>query len=295
VGKKASNRPKSVQKRPSVQDQVLRRIVELKNSGMGFRKISKQLKVEGLANISRGTVSNYWKQAQTHINTVAKKLRKDPTLQTLNKTEAELQKQVDHIQMVTQARQRVRDLQLRRAETPEGRQSIFKNSQELKKFVQDTLYDSQVLKDFEPRCRADGLPLAKTLSNAIGSLDKYETENEDLFWPDLPSYIEERLDNFLLEEKQRRKKEQLQKKFSEIELNFRCPHCNATSDNMIIDVSASENRCSCGRRFKSLCVECRSALNYDNNKGVWFCKKCGAIYERPRLRLSDFTFIREPL
>jgi hypothetical protein len=80
--KKASNRPKvskSVQGRPSIKNEVLQRIVELKNAGQGFRKISKQLKSEGLATISKGTVANLWKQAQTDRNNTAKRLHKDAT------------------------------------------------------------------------------------------------------------------------------------------------------------------------------------------------------------------------
>ena len=223
TGKPASNRPKaskSVQSSKSVQPLVEQRIIDLKNSGMGARKISRQLEKEGTAIMSKSKVAEILKRAQTrHMSTKA--LPKDPALKTLEKTEAKLLKQVNKIQMRSQARQRIRDLQCRKAETPEGRQDIFKNSKQLRKFVEQTLYDSPVLKEFKRHCEAEGLPLAKTLSNVIGTLYKYEVENVDLFWPDLPSYIEERLDNYLEDEQRRKMQEQLQTKFSDFWLNFK--------------------------------------------------------------------------
>jgi hypothetical protein len=147
---------------------------------MGFRRISKQLKKEGLASISRGTVANYWKQAQTDKNIAAKRLcNNDPELEILADTEAKLQKQVNHAQMLAQARQRIRNLQVQRAETKEGLHDIFNNREELEEFTLQTLQDSQVLKAFKLHREANRLPLAVTLANAVGSLDEYEVEKED--------------------------------------------------------------------------------------------------------------------
>lgn len=251
--------------------------------------ISKQLKIEGLADISKSTVENRWNQAQAE--------RYLPTKKSTNfgKTEAKLLEQVNQIRIDKQRSERVRDLQLQRAETPEGREGIFKNSKELRKFVEHNLYDSQVLKEFKLYCEADNLSLAKTLCNVIETLDKYEDENEDLFWPDLSSYIEEKLGDYLEGEEQRKSQKQLQKKFSDFLLNFRCDNCDAPYDTMWILGFEGTIECKCGSSYKPLCVSCKSELYFDRSKDTWSCRKCDATFEKPRLRLSDFTFIREPL
>jgi intein-encoded DNA endonuclease-like protein len=80
TGNLTSKRPKHVQMRPTVQPRVTKRIFELKNSGMGFRNISKQLEKEGLAKISKTTVENYWKRAHNPTVSAAKKLFNNPKL-----------------------------------------------------------------------------------------------------------------------------------------------------------------------------------------------------------------------
>jgi DNA-directed RNA polymerase subunit RPC12/RpoP len=140
------------------------------------------------------------------------------------------------------------------------------------------------------------LPLADTLSKAVGPLEKYETENEDMSnWPDLPSYIEEKIGIFLANEKRRKRQMQLQKMFSDRVVNFRCKVCNATIDSVIFITQTGENKCfHCGSWFKWLCPGCGSKLDFDKGTDTWFCKGCGAVFERPVLRSSDFTFIRAP-
>jgi hypothetical protein len=89
--KPASNRPitsKRVQTRPSVQDKVVQRIAELRNSGMGFRRISRQLEKERLATISKSTVATYSKQAQTPEKDARNELFDDPKLKALAKEES---------------------------------------------------------------------------------------------------------------------------------------------------------------------------------------------------------------
>jgi hypothetical protein len=197
--------------------------------------------------------------------------------------------------MVTQARQRIRDLQIQKAETPEGLQDIFKNSEELKEFVQQTLYDSPVLKTLELHCEANSLPLAETLSNVVGSLDKYEAENEDMRgWPDLPSYIEEQLDICVTGEQQRKRQEQLQKEGPDFLLNFKCSFCGAPYETMTIDSPTGEILCKCGKSFKLLCPGCKGKFAFDANKAVFYCKKCNLFFERPTLTYRDYTFLKEP-
>jgi hypothetical protein len=303
VGKKVSKRPKSVQTRPSVQNEVLQRIAELRNSGMGYRKISKQLKKEGLATISKGSVANYWKQAQTDKNIAAKALcSNDPELKTLAEIEAKLQKKVNHAQTLEQAQQRIRNLHVQRAETQEGLHDIFSNKEELKEFALQTLQGSKDLKDFERHCAAESSPLEEALAKAVGSLEEYEREKEDLGGElDLPSHIEERMDSFLLdenkrkrEENQRETQEQLQKRAPDIMLNFKCSSCGAAYETMSVASPEGVIQCNCGKLYKVSCPECKSRFDFDVEKKVFFCRKCNVSFGRPTLTYHDFTFMKDP-
>ena len=186
TGNLTSSRPKCVQQRPIVHDPITQRIVDLKSVGMGFRMISKQMKIEGLADISKSTVENRWNQAQAQKYLPSKKST------IFKKTEAKLLEQVNQIRIDKQRSERIRDLQLQRAETPEGRQEIFKNSAELLEFAQQTVSEYS-LKDFELICNEKGLPIAKTLSDIVGPLEKYEEENKDMcMWPTYLAISEKR-------------------------------------------------------------------------------------------------------
>jgi transcription elongation factor Elf1 len=202
---------------------------------------------------------------------------------------------VNYRQAITQSHQRVRNLQLQRAETPVDRQEIFKNRQELEKFVRDTLYDSEVLKDFELHCREDRLPYTSTLSNVIGPLNKYEAENEDMCgWPDLPSYVEEQLDIYLTREQHRKLQEQLQKEAPDFLLNFKCSFCGAKYESMFIDSSGGEIVCKCKKSFSLVCPGCKGKFDFDADKAVFYCRKCNLFFEIPALTYSDFIFREEP-
>ena len=296
MGKTASKRPKpskTFQKRPNVPQHVLQRIVDLKNQGMGFIRISKTLKKEGLASLSKSTVANCWYWAQHQNKISAKKLQKNPALKNLAKKEAKLRKQLNQIQEGIHARQRVRDLQFQKAETPEGRRDIFKNIENLKEFVQQTLYDSQTLKEFELYCETENLPLAETLSKAIGSLEEYEKENENMFWPDLPSYVAEKIDDYLEDQQQRKKQENQQKKFSDFWITFRCEKCGTPYSDMYILPFENVIACRCGEGYMPKCLECGNRLIFDSDKEAFACRKCNVIFKLPIIT-CHYTFLREP-
>ena len=291
-GKKSFQSSKTFQKRPKVPQHVLQRLIDLKNQGMGFIKISKQLKKEGIATLSKSTVANcwYWHQGQSKIST--KKLQKNPVLKNLANKEARLQKEASQIQEVKGARQRILNLQLERAETPEGRQKIFKNSEELKEFAQQTLPE-YTLKDFELICKEKGLPIAKTLSDVVEPLEKYEEENEDLcWWPDLSSCIKEKIDTFVESEQHNKKRQQLQKKFSDFWINFRCGKCDTPYYDMFILKFENVIACRCGEWTTPKCLECGNRLIFDADKDAFACRKCNAIFKLPIIT-CHYTFLKE--
>ncbi len=262
---------------------------------MGFITISKCLKKEGI-DLSKSTVANgwYWHQDQNKIS--AKKSQKNPALKTLSKTGVRLQKKANEIEAVKEARQKNLDLELRIASAPEGRQEIFKNSAELLDFAQQTIPE-YVLKDFELICNEKGLPIAQTLLDIVGPLEKYEEENEDMcMWPDLPTYIKEKIDTYVGGEQEKKWRQQLPKKFDNIVRSTRCPKCHATTEKMSLSVLTGELKCVCGSRFNWLCVGCRSPLTFNIRPDAisWSCKKCGVIFWLPTVTFSDFAFIRTP-
>ena len=296
--KKASNHPKpskTFQKRPNLPQHVLQRIIDLKNQGNGFIKISKTLKKEGI-DLSKSTVANcwYWHRSQSKIS--ANKLQKNPILKNLANTEARLQKKVSQVQAVADARQRIKDLQLRRAATPEGRQEIFKNSEELLEFAHQTLPE-YTMKDFELICKEKALPIAKTLSDVVGPLEKYEEENVDMcMWPDLPSYVKEKIDFYFEGEQENKRRQQLQKKFENMVPNTRCPECYATTEKMNLNLLTGKLDCACGSQLEWLCVGCRSPLTFNVRPDTisWSCEKCDATFTLPTVIFSDFTFVSNP-
>jgi hypothetical protein len=250
--------------------------------------ISKQLKIEGLADMSKSTVENRWNQAQVEKYLPSKKSR------TFEKTEAKLLEQVNQIRIDKQRSERIRDLQFQRAATPEGRQEIFKNSAELLEFAQHTVPE-YTLKDFELICNEKGLPIAKTLSDIVGPLEKYEEENEDMcMWPDLPSYIKEKIDTFVEGEQEKKRRHQLQRKLEHIVPNTRCPDCHASTEKMSLSVLTGKLKCTCGCRFEWLCVGCKNPLIFDYETISWFCKKCDVTFTLPTVTFSDFIVNSEP-
>lgn len=114
-----------------------------------------------------------------------------------------------------------------------------------------------------------------------------------MFWPDLPSYIEEQLDNYLVGEQQRKRQEQLQRKSSDFLLNFRCSDCGAPYETMIIDGPKGEILCNCGKRFKVVCSRCKGKFDFDANKEIYYCRKCNVLFGRPILTYRDYTFLKE--
>ena len=258
---------------------------------MGFRNISKQLEKEGLAKISKSTVENRWKQTQNQIIIATRNPFNNAKLNALAKQEAKLQNKVTYSQMLAEALQRIQDLQIQRSETPEGLQDIFKTKKELKEFTLQALYDSEVLKAFILRCKIKRVQLAEAIAEAVGSLDEYVVQQEEIMGHlNLAGYIEERLEDCLNRERQ----DQLEKPFREHLLNFKCSNCNHDYFGMWIDISEAEIVCSCGYRYKPLCTACGNELDFDNAKDAFFCRKCHAKFRLPTLKPSDFTFIKEP-
>lgn len=285
MGNLTSKRPNRVQPRTDVQNRITKRIVELKKSGMGFRNISKQLEAEGLAKMSKSTVENRWKQTQDPTKSATINPFNSSKLKVLSKKETKLQNRITYKQMVEEANQSICDMQIQRSEDPEDLENILKIKKQLKEFTLDTLYDSKVLKQFKLHCKTKRIPLPTAIVEAVGSFGEFVAQQEEM-GDNLVSYIEEKLENVLKREQQ----EQLEKRFQERMLKFKCSKCGRNSGLYVVSGIIV---CDCGFLYKPLCEECGNQLGFDEAKHVFVCGKCHMIFRLPTPKPGDFKSIRE--
>ena len=101
-----------------VERRVIERIIQLKEVGMGYRKIAKQLKKEGLADISKSTVANFYNEHAPIFEEESRKvLDGDEGYRILKKKEMKLQKEVEQLQVKKRSRERIKKLYMNKAKT----------------------------------------------------------------------------------------------------------------------------------------------------------------------------------
>jgi hypothetical protein len=153
-----------------VDSEIIERIIQLKMSGLGYRRISTQLKKEGLADISKSTVANlYTKHVAEHEKKSERKLEKE-------KEYLKLKGEVEQLEQEEEKRKAFKNLYLRKANTIEGCRDIFRSNEKLLQFTHYTIYGSEELGKFDNYCLTQQLPLAKTLSVIVGSYERYITD-----------------------------------------------------------------------------------------------------------------------
>jgi hypothetical protein len=286
----------TVHARPIVQKEVLNRIVELKNSGMGYRKISEQLKKERLATLSKSSIAKlYHEKAIPLVREAEKELGNDEEYRVLSEKESKLQKEVDRAKTIEEARKSIRRLLLEKARTSEGIQDIFNNAGKILEFAQATVdYRSLVFKNvrvfdlFNSYCQAHNLPLAETLFKAVGRLDEYKADaDEDGTLLDLDNYIGVQLDNFLIDIQEQRRKMTLQKKFLKNLINAMCPKCGKPICSSVAHLGYPEAytfltiggqlRCyHCNTPLQATCPGCDTPLNC-KARSFW-CRNCNLTF-----------------
>jgi len=117
---------------------TVQRIIELKKkSGMGFRRISRQLKEDKLASISKSTVANLYKK---HVAEMNKQVERELDG---NEQYRLLKKEVEQLEIDEEKQRRVKELLIRKAESKQGLQDFFAHPKKLMEFAEATIADYQ--------------------------------------------------------------------------------------------------------------------------------------------------------
>lgn len=295
----------TVHARPAIQKDVLQRIVELKNSGMGYRKISEQLKKEGLATLRKSSIAKlYHEKAMPLMKEAEKELGNDEEYRVLSEKEVKLQKEVDRAKMIEEVHKNIKRLLLETARTSEGIRDIFSSPQYMLEFTETTVdyrsltfKNARVLDLFSSHCQAHNLSLSETLFKAVGNLDEYEADaDENGIFVDLDNYIGLQLEFFLMNIQEEERKKALQKKFEDDLLGSKCPECDqplarpleypkvAGKTLLMIDGFLWCN--SCDARLQMHCPGCKGLLHYTEGYKL-HCDSCDLTFTVPHSKNRD--------
>jgi len=202
---------------------VLVRIVQLKNSGLGYRRIAKRLKEEGLADISKSTVANRHHQHLVALSEeIGKQIENNEEFQVDREKQLRLQREIVQLEAEKQIHQRTKDLYLQKASMPEGIRQIFNVPEELFDFAQCIVGNSEEWRKLKDYCANHNLSLEASFHNAVGSLEKYEKEVDQGTSSDLDLYVKIEIDSFLYVREKEEKAKRFQKKFQEILFTAKC-------------------------------------------------------------------------
>lgn len=290
-----------------INEKVLERIVCLKDSqGMGYRKISEQLKKEGLASIGKSTVAaQYNRYAPKLKKETEEELDENEEFKNLKEKMLKIEKEVKLFQALDETRRKIKESYLKKARTWQGLQDIFSTPAKMLEFTQATIdnYRSVVLKNpdvFESLvayCRNNNLPLAKTLSQIVGSLKEYQADaDNDGTLLGLDNYVGLQLDFFLGDRQEEGRIKALQKKFEDHLMKAQCPRCSrplaqtfkygkiTRKTLLIMDGLLSCQTCEA--RLEVLCPSCKSQLGY---KGEYdfYCSSCDLTFALPNSEVKN--------
>ena len=277
-----------------INEKVLERIVCLKDSqGMGYRKISEQLKKEGLASIGKSTVAaQYNRYAPKLKKETEEELDENEEFKNLKEKMLKIEKEVKLFQALDETRRKIKESYLKKARTWQGLQDIFSTPAKMLNFTQATIdnYRSVVLKNPDvleslvAYCRKKNLPLAKTLSQIVGSLKEYQADaDNDGTLLGLDNYVGLQLDFFLGDRQDEERNKALQKRFSKSLMNTLCLKCGKPICASMADLgyptaytfflSKGELRCyHCNALIQAFCPKCGGPVGYDG--GSFVCKRC---------------------
>lgn len=286
---KPSITSKNVQDSPAVQEDVIERIFELKHSGLGCRRISKQLKKEELADISKSSVYNILKlhvgkfkepvEIVTEDIKVLRKLRKEvQQLRTKNKTLVEIKK-----------------LTLEKVRTREGLEKVFSSSESMVKFAKIVvpIGTMKKLKVFcEQHYGVNKFDFESELGDAIDAytatpLKFYEEQHSDT---PLDKYMIERIGWHIDYWQREDRKKDLQKQFKDYWRTLKCK-CGLSHQFWKTDPVNGLIYCECGVIFEPRCLLCWQqkeesvSLTFEN--GVYRCPQCELTFEMPELTKKE--------
>ena len=295
-GKSRTSKPsKTIQKRPTVQKTVLQRIIQLKNSGIGYRKISKQLKKEGLADISKSTVANiYHQHSAAYEEEIEKQLGDSEEFEAEREKQLRLQRDIVQLEVEKQIHQRIKDLYLQKARMPNGVRQIFNDPKELFDFARCTIGNSEEWRKLKDYGANHNLELEATFHEAVGSLEKYEEEVDQGTSPDLDLYVKFEIESFLYARGKEENAKRLQKKFLEILFSAECLDCGAPLATTLAMFGhpevrslliANENELHCTKCSAShhlLCPGCKTALKYNHEEKAFHCPSCRRAFPLPQ-------------
>ena len=286
---------------------VLVRIVQLKNSGLGYRRIAKRLKEEGLADISKSTVANRYHQHLVAFNEVIEKqFENNEGFQVEREKQLRLQREIVQLEAEKQIHQRTKGLYLQKASMPEGIRQIFNVPEELFDFAKCVIGDSEEWRKLKDYCANHNLDLEATFHDAVGSLEKYEEEVDQGTSPDLDFYVKFEIDSFLYVRKKEEKAKTFQKKFREILFTAKCSSCATSLTATLSEFGHPELRSllivegkiqcvRCNTRYDILCPKCKTGLTYNGKEEAFHCPSCKLIFPLPQPKEKPLLNVSLPV
>ena len=283
------------------------RIVQLKNSGLGYRRIAKRLKEEGLADISKSTVANRYHQHLVAFNEeIGKQFENNEEFQVDREKQLRLQREIVQLEAEKQIHQRTKDLYLQKASMPKGVRQIFNVPGELFDFAQCIVGNSEEWRKLKDYCANHHLSLEASFHNAVGSLEKYEKEVDQGTSSDLDFYVKFEINSFLYVREKEEKAKRFQKKFQEILFTAKCSRCETSLTATLSEFGHPELRSllivegqiqcvRCNTRYNILCPNCKTGLTYNGKEEAFHCPSCKLIFPLPQPKEKPLLNVSLPV
>jgi hypothetical protein len=202
-------------------------------------------------------------------------------LNVLRREKEKIVGEVEQAKTANEIRERIRELYIEKTRVS-GVEDIFQSPERMLDFALHTLKgrgrmfnDVYVWDSFNHHCIKNNLDVAKTLFKTVGPLGNYKAEMDDVEDVDLDDYIQERLEDFLIELECEETQRVMQRKFEDVLRNFR-RECGRDATTTYLENS---ELCPCGACRDLLCVNCKKELQFDPNIDALRCPGCGMSFK----------------
>jgi len=203
---------------------------------------------------------------------IEKELDTDEKYNVLKQTESILEAKAREIGRKTELHKRIGKLVSDLSTTDEGRKEIFNDAKLFRVFCEVML--PETLKRLKIFCDERRILFESTLV-VLGK----DCDANYGFWGynPLDQYVKDVIEAYMNDYKKEERQEALQKEFSDILLNWTCPHCSSDATRLItID---GKLHCFCGDHLELLCLNCKAKLKFEG--GAWHCPSCKMVFNRP--------------
>jgi predicted RNA-binding Zn-ribbon protein involved in translation (DUF1610 family) len=217
------------------------------------------------------------KATQAQKENREKEILENKELNLLKEEKEKIAEELRHVKAADECRETIRKLYIEKTRTS-GIKDVFSSPEKMLDFMIHTyqrgsriLNGEDVWDSFNRHCLDSNLEVAKTLYETVGPLEDYEATIQEERTEGLDHYIQERLEDFLLEHETKEVQRTMQMKFEEVLLDFRC-ECGRRLTATVL--KGSELHCPCGEVWIPKCVNCRQKLEFDTSRNVLYCRHC---------------------